>query len=69
MGWQPIETAPWDGTTVDLWSELSGTRETDARWTGSRWVRLGWNEMNDGPGVEEVYHPTHWMPLPDPPKA
>lgn len=73
MKWQPIETAPKDGTTILLASGkyvLTGYWETDP----------GWAWKFDGPcwgicEVEDDYYsvykfpdwPTHWMPLPEPP--
>jgi hypothetical protein len=60
--WQPIETAPKDGTPVDLWTAEDG-RFADACWNSTRrrwetqWERLA-NSV-----------PTHWMPLPPPPAA
>ena len=59
--WQPIETAPKDGGEVLLWQEGWG-------------VIRGWYSGDDktwyGPGAHdsEPCRPTHWMPLPRPPK-
>ena len=61
--WQPIETAPKDGTHVLLWpspywggDSLSGGYATAHK----RWFA-------DGSGSETI-SPTHWQPLPPPPK-
>lgn len=65
-GWQPIETAPKDGTVVDLFYPLLG-RVADARWTAE--LSMGW--VTDGPMGETITRPnselTHWRPLPPPP--
>lgn len=68
--WQPIETAPKDGTRVILWccpkaSIRRGFAEI-CRWGqhddwGKVWLRHNGKEIV-GPDVA-----THWMPLPDPP--
>ena len=62
-GWQPIETAPKDGSTI--------------LYSAGGWVCAGcwhireeqWREHNNFPsdswGTED--YPTHWMPLPSPP--
>lgn len=78
--WRPIETAPKDGTRVDLWA---GVRICDALWrcpsevhaddplTYSWWAPSpecysAYPEMEDTPiGVI----PTHWMPVPEPPEV
>ena len=73
--WQPIETAPKDGTTVLLVSVVTnwvGERVVDyqtARYCKyfdlegeiSRWVSTAY----DGTFLGD--HFTHWMPLPEPP--
>ena len=68
MEWQPIETAPKDGTDVLVWD---GEVRTLSHWGKSAHVPLyGWlalvfadpcdlNLLRD--------QPTHWMPLPEPP--
>ena len=61
--WQPIETAPKDGTRVILNDSLHtqiGFYST-ALDCGEC---LGW--VNDE-GIVSL-NPTHWMPLPEPPK-
>jgi hypothetical protein len=57
--WQPISTAPKDGTTVQLW-------DGHYQHTGFYDHSLpGWCALADY--VEFVPLPTHWMPLPEPP--
>lgn len=72
--WRPIESAPKDGTRVDLW--VNGRREPGARfgkpdhecgeagpYCDSDWhsQKLGWIDDVFGDPIE---NPTHWMPLP-----
>ena len=65
MDWQPIETAPRDGTIVlayqrdDIFparfvssADMVGAEDTTRRW----WSTQGQQQA-----------PTHWMHLPDPP--
>lgn len=76
-GWQPIETAPKDGTEVLLLVK---------RRAGIPWRQLvghfmeGGHCIEDHPPIDEGWYfwtglsfdkpsePTHWMPLPEPPK-
>ena len=75
--WQPIETAPKDGTIVDLWFPLLDddgdyeeedivlSRVADCHFSkkGNCWVNdVGFNLEIDFDGP-----PTYWMPLPKPP--
>lgn len=63
MKWQPIETAPKDGTHV-----LTFVREMPNP------ICVGWyQEDNDdgeivGTWRDDGGSPTHWMPLPEPPE-
>ena len=64
-GWQPIESAPKDGTRVLAFA--NDFIET-MFWTVSVWVSSGgaWvNDVNRSDTYE--FNPTHWMPLPEPP--
>ena len=57
--WQPIETAPKDGTQCllsnDVYKEIAGWDELNNSWI----CTAGFIE----------FIPTHWMPLPKPPKG
>jgi hypothetical protein len=57
MEWQPIETAPRDGQAILAWDE-NLTYEIAYRQRGKwRYGPKGYS-----------FNPTHWMPLPAPPK-
>lgn len=73
--WQPIETAPRDGThilvinaaflhegemCVAFWHTLRGEKQEDGRWDVT-----GYGGYEAEPEVE----PTHWQPLPEPPSS
>jgi hypothetical protein len=61
-GWQPIETAPRDGTYVLGY----GPHETRGFYIDAihHYQELGWTvKWMSGYG-----EPTHWMPLPEPPQ-
>ena len=57
--WQPIETAPRDGTLVLAWHPW---------WMGPDAVRCGRSGVWTADG-HPVCEPTHWMPLPAAPEA
>ena len=71
--WQPIETAPRDGTEVLLWG---GDWESEiSRPYPNCGVLVGYSKSGmiftvAGGSHYEVWIncPTHWMPLPDPPQ-
>jgi len=72
--WQDISAAPKDGT--EIITVVSGFRSTLGWFDGENWTNHD-NELNinDAPpeivevwGEEYGYSPTHWMPLPQPPK-
>lgn len=80
--WQPIETAPKDGTQIQVWiplacSENGGfiTHVSYIDWQGDipnvtyqgKPHHDGWCDTFSGDYVEEA--PTHWMSLPDPPQS
>lgn len=62
MSWQPIETAPKDGTVV-IGYDPSGAYATRSGFEFMRWLDGQWCD----PETHRMY-PTHWMPLPDPPE-
>lgn len=67
--WQPIETAPKDGSRIlGAWQDVMSVYHWDTQSFHTRpnpyWAR----------DFHPVYYdrsqqPTHWMPLPDPPRA
>lgn len=56
-GWRPIETAPKDDTEILTWCD--GT---------FRVAVYAWDDMWQPEGLPAM-RPTHWMPLPYPPKT
>ena len=64
--WQPIATAPRDGSAVDLW-HVNGYRVADARWQKGASGVGGW-DWGDGLYALGDQQFTHWMPVPAPPE-
>ena len=66
--WQPIETAPKDGTKVDMWRVHY--RTPDVFWSnGEDWWCVDGKFMQSDPvPLGTSPEPTHWQPLPEPPK-
>jgi len=67
--WQPIETAPKDGTRVILWLKDECFPALAA------WIMFcpddeepGWYVFEMGQYGDDFNEITHWMPLPEPPK-
>ena len=56
--WLPIKSAPKDGELVLVYEEFVSVAYFDA--DECEWF---------SPGITgDMYRPTHWMPLPEPPK-
>jgi hypothetical protein len=80
MTWQPIETAPKDGTVIDLWAQSMelisrdgddlrpsvAFRVPDAIWFDGYWTDADGNPHPHLEGFTNITF-THWMPLPSPP--
>lgn len=64
--WQPIETAPMDGTELLLsgpsWNGMKP--DEPPYFAVGLWQSGAWREGEDG---SRLWSPTHWMPLPEPP--
>jgi hypothetical protein len=71
MEWQPIETAPGDGTPVLGWVAANDPKPFEkAGVMYVTWSRKGsWIFLDTTAHGGARYHwePTHWMPLPEPP--
>jgi Protein of unknown function (DUF551) len=67
MKWQPIETAPKDGTAI--LALVDGLHENTGEpfIAAVAWYREGFWLVNEEGG--DTYQPTHWMPLPPPPNT
>lgn len=61
--WQPIATAPRDGTMILAWTPQGGVVHDGFMWL-MRWdgIKGAWT-----PWALSVDPPTHWQPLPPPP--
>jgi len=81
--WQPIETAPKDGTVIDIWRrhyELESPRSPVVIERGERIANCFWNGKgwyaklpSEERGAIDIEHRNGWeailwMPLPEPPK-
>jgi hypothetical protein len=62
---QPIETAPRDGTRVDLYDAKRKLRAPDCYWhrKGERW-NSKWHDREGYSALRLPFNATHWMPLP-----
>jgi len=74
MGWQPIETAPKDGTPI-LILDMNGESIEITEWCTHKWTDYEHveGELYRKVETESTYwngnghRATHWMPLPPPP--
>lgn len=60
--WQPITTAPRHGRILVRGTEI-GMCVASAGWDNDEPENVRWEVIN-----EITVKPTHWMPLPEPPK-
>lgn len=77
--WQPINTAPKDGTWIWVFTEpyQDGCPQQSARWIREEteyWEQVSENRKERRVEVSGYWYgcggwPTHWMPLPKPPTA
>lgn len=76
--WQPIETAPKDGTRVLVYGTYQWEDYLDRQQTGAVTAYyiaadfwddedIGWVLISTNPYRDRA-QPTHWMPLPEPPR-
>lgn len=73
--WRTIESAPKDGT--DILAVIAGTHTQTGRsfipevvsWESDESGGYWWNCMWPAEQMHTLYEPTHWRPLPTPPKA
>jgi hypothetical protein len=66
--WRPIETAPRDGTLIDIWCD--GERLPDCCWDPHGFGNTGWQQKYaEVPNFFPINGtPTHWMPRPEAPR-
>lgn len=79
-GWQPIETAPRDGTEIILGWDIASVWIIRSGWweDGFDPIEGGYDEEDEGwwsyrhsvtqEKLDGYDNPTHWMPMPEPPK-
>jgi hypothetical protein len=68
--WRPIESAPRDGRPIIM--GFVNDFSCEGYWMGNsslnHWGETGWFAMDSDVLCEHPWNPTHWMPLPEPPK-
>lgn len=65
-GWRPIETAPKDGTEIDVWCASDAEGDDGGYRIARVWwccVDRCWRSYSDE-RMQWAHQPTHWMPLP-----
>jgi hypothetical protein len=78
--WQSIETAPKDGTKIDLWVVFPTEQPEGKRWADASWREPGqhnckgpanWTSSSGWPlhGLTDKPVATHWMPIPEGPNG
>lgn len=71
--WQPIETAPKDGTPViGLYDDVAVQcywRLSKVHCAPDTWQAVTLEQHGCGCCASQDPDPTHWMPLPDPPQG
>jgi len=63
MEWQPIETAPRDGSDILIGGDFSYAGGVLMASCVDGYPHPTFSDMQG-----DFYNPTHWMPLPEPPK-
>jgi hypothetical protein len=66
--WQPIETAPKDGSILIGRGSYDPNDSDNMLAVAMRFQGELWYRENAGGGFNLDCHPTHWMPMPAPPK-
>lgn len=74
--WRTIDSAPRDGTVILISDARYSGYPAFAAYFDSEQELYPWRFLNprttDGTGIgemqDDVYGPTHWMPLPEPPE-
>lgn len=75
MEWQPIDTAPRDGTIILAFAKGATGSRLDVFYGVAMWIHAD-PDLNPGVPRQELslwdlwpyrIQPTHWMPLPQPP--
>lgn len=70
MEWQPIETAPKDGTPIIL--GYAGSHSAEGFWMNdpekNHWGEIGWFDSDSDVLCKHPHKPDYWIPLPEPPK-
>jgi hypothetical protein len=69
MNWQPIETSPTDETVVLVWDGDSVSIARYYSLSGCWMAMANGTFAYDGTESITMVVPTHWMPLPEPPKC
>ena len=71
--WQPIETAPKDGTNILIYgnwtTDMKGAMNEEKEILIAHWVYDEWFVEGSEMYAPTVTNATHWMPLPEPPNG